>query len=140
VIADCKAQTGVALSLTTGKTVEGPFVARAACGVNTNKVFTATAWDGLVGTPFGPADRIRLTDKDDIRTYDISPAGVILHSTYVQNSPQRPIGLLSEAVAVLSELPSPDLFDKASLARSYVPDHFKTAPDPSAEAAPKRPA
>lgn len=132
VIADCRAQTGVALSLATGKTVEGPFVAKAACGVNTNKAFTAIEWQGLVQTPFGAADRIRLSDKDDIRTYDISPTGVILRSTYVQNSPEQPLGLSSEAVAVLSELPAPDMFDKASLARSYVPERFKTAPGPAA--------
>lgn len=127
-IADCKAQTGVALSLTTGKTVEGPFVAKAACGINTNKAFIATEWLGVAQTPFGPADRVRLSDKTDIRTYDISPTGVILRSTYAQNSPEQPLGLSSEAVAVLSELPATDMFDKASLARSYVPDSFKTAP------------
>lgn len=128
VIADCKTQTGAALSLVTGKTVEGPSVARAACGVNTNKAFTATEWKGLVKTPFGTADRVVLTDKDDIRTYDISPSGVIVRSTYVQNSPQAPLGLSSEAVSVLAELPAPDMFDKASLTRSYVPDRFKAAP------------
>ena len=132
VIADCKAQTGSALSLVTGKTVEGPSVARAACGINTNKAFTAIEWKGLVQTPFGVADRVRLSDKDDIRTYDISPAGVILRTIYAQNSPDAPIGLSSEAVGVLSELPAPDMFDKASLARSYVPDRFKTAPGPTA--------
>ncbi len=132
VIADCKAQTGVALSLETGKTVEGPSVARAACGINTNKAFTAVEWQGLVRTPFGPADRVHLSDKTDIRTYDISPTGVILRSTYVQNSPEQRMGLSSEAVAVDSELPAPDMFDKASLARSYVPDRFKTMPGSAA--------
>jgi len=127
VIADCKAQTGVALSLATGKTVEGPFVAKAACGINTNKAFTATEWEGVVETPFGAADRVRLSDKTDIRTYDISPTGVILRTTYAQNNPERRLQLSSEAVAVLSELPAPDMFDRASLARSYVPDRFKTA-------------
>jgi hypothetical protein len=127
-IADCKAQTGVALSLTTGKTVEGPMVAKAACGINTNKAFIAAEWQGVVQTPFGAADRVRLSDKSDIRTYDISPTGVILRSTYAQNTPEQPLNLSSEAVAVLPELPAPDMFDRASLARSYVPDRFRTAP------------
>jgi hypothetical protein len=131
VVADCRAQTGIALSLDTGKIVEGASVARAACGVNTNKAFTAIAWKGLVQTPFGVADRVRLADKNDIRTYDISPDGVILRTTYAQNSPDAPIGLSSEATGVFSELPVPDIFDKASLARSYVPDRFKTAPKPA---------
>lgn len=82
----------------------------------------------MVKTPFGTADRVALTDKDDVRTYDISPSGVIVRSTYVQNSPQAPLGLSSEAVSVLAELPAPDMFDKASLTRSYVPDRFKAAP------------
>lgn len=129
VIADCKAQTGAALSLTTGKTVEGPFVARAACGINTNKAFLAIAWQGQVKTPFGTADHVRLVDKDDIRTYDVTQAGVIVRSTYAQNSPEGRLGLSSEAVSVLSELPATDMFDKASLVRSYVPDRFKTAPN-----------
>lgn len=129
VIADCRAQTGSALSLVTGKTVEGPSVARVACGINTNKAFTAVEWKGVVRTPYGEADRVVLTDKDNIRTYDISPAGVIVRTTFTKNSPEAPVELSSEAVGVLSELPSLDIFDQASLARSYVPDHFKTIPE-----------
>lgn len=128
VIADCRAQTGIALSLVTGKTVEGPMVARSACGINTNKAFTSAEWQGLVRTRFGPADRVRLADKDVVRTYDISPTGVILRTTYVDGADRRLV-LSSEAVGVLPQLPASDIFDKASLARSYVPERFKTAPD-----------
>lgn len=131
-IADCKAQTGSGLTPATGETLDGPAVARAACGINTNKAFLAAEWKGLVKTPFGMADRVRLVDKDNIRTYDISPSGVILRTTYARNSPDAPIESTSEAVSVLSELPAPDMFDKASLSRSYVPDRFKSAPDPAA--------
>ena len=127
-IADCKAMTGTAYSLETGETFENPAVALAACGINTNKAFTAAEWEGQVKTPFGMADRVRLTDKDNIRTYDISPSGVILRSTYATHDAKAPLELSSEAVGVLDELPAPDMFDKASLSRSYVPDRFKTTP------------
>jgi len=127
-IADCRAQTGAALNLVTGEMVEGSVVARGACGISTARPFTAAEWLGPVRTPFGPADRVRLADKNNIRTYDISPTGVILRATYAQNTASKPISLTSEAVAVLAQLPAPDIFDRASLSKSYVPDHFKTAP------------
>jgi len=129
-VADCKAQTGSGLTPATGDTIDGPAVARAACGINTNKTFLAVEWKGQVETPFGMADRVRLVDKDDIRTYDVSPSGVIVHATYARNTPDAPVELISEAVGVLPDLPAPDMFDKASLARSYVPDRFKAAPRP----------
>ena len=131
-IADCRAQTGSGLTPATGETLEGLAVARAACGINTNKAFLAIEWQGEVKTPFGMADRVRLVDKDDIRTYDVSPSGVIVRATYARNSPDAPVELMSEAVSILSELPSPDMFDKASLTKSYVPDRFRAAPEPVA--------
>jgi hypothetical protein len=131
VVANCEAMTGFALSLVTGKTVKGPSVARAACGINTNKTFTGAEWQGIVRTPFGEADRVRLVDRRDVRTYDVTPAGVIVRTTYAANKPGEPVFLNSEAVALLSALPAEDIFTEASLARSYVPDRFKTAPKPA---------
>lgn len=128
VIADCRAQTGVALNLATGEVVEGPVVARGACGISTARPFTSAEWLGPVRTPLGSAERIRLSDNNNIRTYDISPTGVILRATYAENTASKPISLTSEAVAVLAQLPAPDIFDRASLSKSYVPDRFKTAP------------
>lgn len=131
VIADCKAQTGVALNLATNEIVEGPVVAKGACGISTARPFTAAEWLGSTRTPFGSADRVRLEDKDNVRTYEISQTGVILRATYADNTADRPLRLSSEAVAVLAELPEPDIFDRASLHRSVVPDRFKTAPKPA---------
>ena len=128
VIADCRAQTGIALHLATNEVVEGPVVARGACGISTARPFVAAEGLGSVTTPLGAADRVRLADKNNIRTYDISPAGVILRATYAKNTPDKPLVLSSEAVAVLGQLPAPDIFDRASLYKSFVPDRFKTAP------------
>ncbi len=128
-VADCAAQTGIAREVATGKLFRGPGVARAACGINTNKPFLESEWQGLVQTPFGAADRLRLVDSDDVRTYDISPQGVILASTYAKKTGGS--SLDARAVAVLPTLPDPEMFNEASLDRSYVPDRFKVAPKPA---------
>ncbi|MBO9708638.1 MAG: hypothetical protein J7521_10525 [Caulobacter sp.] len=129
-VADCVANTGVARNVDTGQVYRGPQIARAACGINTNKPFLEAQSLGAVQTPFGPADRVRLVDPDNVRTYDISPQGVILASTFEGkgSAKARAWSLKARAVAVLDALPDPEMFDEASLEKSYVPDRFKVAP------------
>lgn len=133
-IADCATGSGTGLSLATGEKVVGSKVALAACGVNTNKSFVASEWRGVVNTAFGPAQRIRLIDAHNVRTYDVMQDGAIVRTTYelVNGSPWS----LTYAVAVEHEKPDPAMFDAASLARSYVPDRFKMAPAPKTSAGP----
>lgn len=128
VVADCKAQTGTWLSLVTGKIVTGPDVAGEACGINTNRQFIAMESLGRVNTQFGAADRIRLTDWEHIRTYDISADGLILRTIFEQNDSQRVTVLDVETVDLEHSLPSQNMFDEASLQTSFVPERFKAAP------------
>jgi len=133
-IADCAAGTGTGLSLATGEKMVGPKVALAACGVNTNKAFVSSEWQGVVKTPFGQAQRIRLVDASNVRTYDVTRDGAIVRATYdlVDGSPLS----LTYAVAVEHGRPDPAMFYAASLARSYVPERFKAAPLKTSAAAP----
>jgi len=128
VVADCRAGTGFALSVESGEVIEGPGVANAACGINTNRVFHAAEYVGRVQTEFGPADRVRLTDDEMIRDYDVSPDGVLLGSTFRAGDEEETQILLSETVDLLRDAPDPDMFDPESLDRSFVPEAYRQAP------------
>lgn len=125
VVADCGTRTGVAIHLETGAVVEGPHVAGAACGINTNGSLTALDWVGSVATAFGQAERIRLIDSEFVRQYDISNKGVLLHTTYTEKRPDGRLVLDAEATKIDSGIPSQDMFDRNSLQRSFVPDEYK---------------
>ena len=128
VIADCRAGTGVALAVESGETADGPAVARVACGINTNRSFHSAEYRGVVQTRFGPADRVRLVDDELVREYDVSRDGVLLRTAFKLNEPGEPEVLVAEAVNVVRELPSPDIFDRESLSRSFVPDNYRRPP------------
>lgn len=128
VIADCRAGTGTAVSVDTGESVEGPGVARIACGINTNRTFNAAEYRGTVQTRFGHADRVRLVDDELIREYDVSADGVLLGTTFAANQPGEPRILVAEAVALLREAPEASMFSPDSLARSYVPEMYRQPP------------
>jgi hypothetical protein len=124
-IANCRAGTGVALSLVTGEVVEGPQVAGAACGINRNRPMISAEWLGRVSTPMGEADRVRVVDRDNVRQYDVSREGVLLGATYAENRPGRYLVLTAEAMKLDSALPHADMFDRKSLQESFVPHQFR---------------
>lgn len=127
-IADCAARTGVYLSLTTGKLITGPQVAGVACGISTNQKFLALESLGRIKTHFADADRVRVTDSELVRTYDISDDGIILRTIFETNEAKRQVVLENEAVEIARSLPESNMFDEASLSTSFVPEKFKVAP------------
>jgi hypothetical protein len=129
-IADCAAHTGTYLSLVTHEVVTGPQIAGVACGINTNRPFLALEALGRVKIRFIDADRVRVTDAENVRTYDISDDGIILRTTFETNDARHLLVLDVEAVEVSRSLPSSNIFDEASLNMSFVPDRLKAAPRP----------
>ena len=128
IVANCRTGTGFAYSVETGQTDDGAWIARAACGINTNVPFQAIEWQGRVQTKFGPADRIRIVAGDLIRRYDVSPEGVLLRTVFWENGPGEAQQLVGWAVGVEKALPDDDMFSRASLKRSAVPARYKRAP------------
>lgn len=128
IIADCKAPAGTYLSLSNGKIITGSQVAGVACGINTNLRFLKIESLGRVTSRFGGADRVRLTDTDNIRTYDISDDGIILRTIFQTNDARHLTVLDVETVAVFNRLPTNSMFDEPSLKDSFVPDRFREAP------------
>lgn len=128
VVANCKKGTGFAFSAETGRSYEGAWIARTACGIDTNTKFEAVEWQRIVQTPFGPADRVRIVAGDLVRRYDISPEGILLGTVFGDNDPSEARRLVNRAVGVERKLPKQDIFSKRSLQRSVVPARYKRAP------------
>jgi hypothetical protein len=127
-IADCSKLTGVAISLQTGETIEGPAVARAGCGINTNKPMISAELRGAVKTEFGSTERVRVTDAEHVREYDVSEDGILLQSTYREGSANGRLSIAGFAVGLERRVSSPDMFSRASLSPSFVPAKYMLPP------------
>jgi hypothetical protein len=127
-ISDCRAKTGVWLTLATGQIVQGERLAGAACGINSDKPMLRREMLGRVATPYGKADRVRITDADNIRTYEVSDEGILVHAVYQDSSVGSPVVLDSKTAALERKLPASDMFSEASLRTSFVAAAYRTAP------------
>jgi hypothetical protein len=127
-VANCRTGEGYAYSVETGQSSQGPSIARAACGIDTNTPSLSAVSEGAVATPFGRAERVTVTTAELVRRYQVSADGILLATVYAENTPAQTVRLVNEAVAVERTLPKPGMFDRASLARSYVPAQYKRPP------------
>jgi hypothetical protein len=127
-VANCRTGEGYAYSVETGRSSDGAAIARTACGIDTNAPFLSAVSQGEVATPFGRADRVQVTTAQLVRRYDVSRDGILLATVYEENTPEHPVRLANWAVGLERALPEPGMFDRASLARSYVPAHYKRSP------------
>jgi hypothetical protein len=127
-IADCSLATGSIFEISSGKIESGEWVAGVSCGINTNKPILELDWVGPVRTEFGPAERVRIVDSEHIREYDVSPEGWLLASTYAENTPDAHRLGKTKAVKLERALPETNMFDPASLQKSFVPAEYRVAP------------
>lgn len=127
-VANCRTGEGWAYSVETGTSFDGPWIARTACGIDTNSDFLSAEWQEALATPFGAADRVQLVTSDLVKRYDVSGDGVLLGTVYTDNSRAKTVRLVNCAVALERALPARGMFDRASLARSYVPERYRRPP------------
>lgn len=128
IVANCRTGEGWGYSVETGERFTGAWLARTACGVDTNQAVSSAEYEGTRSTPFGPADRVKLVTPELIRRYDVSPEGILLAETFTANGPGEAIRLSNRAVALEAALPASGMFEPASLARSYVADRYRHPP------------
>ena len=119
---------GAHLKLATGKTSTDEWVAKAACGINANRPILKSKFLGQVGTPFGPAQRIRMTDQDNIRTYDVVKSGALVAQTIADLDGTMRVE--NVATELLATVPEGDIFSETSLQSSAVADRYKERPSP----------
>lgn len=125
VVADCAAMTGTHLEVATGKRIDGPQVARAACGIQANTAIVSARIVGKRTTRFGLAARLVVTDAGHVRTYDVAHDGALLAATISDHDGNR---LLTNWATSHTRQVSGDIFSQESLTRSVVPDDYKKAP------------
>lgn len=126
IVADCDAQTGAGIDLSTGERFTGRHLAQVACGINTARPIVEVSWIGAGQGRFGPVDRLRIVDETVERYYVVDGAGILVGAEIYT------IGgrgcLQSEPLAVERSLPAGDLFSPESLDRSFVSERFRRAP------------
>lgn len=125
VVADCKAKLGFYLSSASVEIVEGPKVAAAACGIDTNSPFLSIELLPDVPTRFGTAQRVRVVDANTVREYDVLGNGALVRATYTENRPGGSQLIVSEAVRLENTVPDDAIFSRDSLAKSFLPKDLK---------------
>jgi hypothetical protein len=127
VVADCDAQTGTAVDVRSGERSTGRHFALIACGINTARPMREATWLGSGPSRFGPVDRLRIVDDEEERFYAVDRDGILVGAEI--HTPGGGWCLQSEPLAVERSLPEGDLFSVVSLDRSFVPEHFRRAPE-----------
>ena len=125
IVADCRAQTGAYLSIASGEIVEGPKVAAAACGINTNFPFKSVELLPDIRTKFGIAQRVQVIDNENIREYDVLQNGALVRTAYTENRPGGSLLIVTEAVLLEDTVPDNAMFTRAALTKSYLPSDLK---------------
>jgi hypothetical protein len=126
VVADCAAVMGSWLNVDTGETATNAQAARVACGISSAAPLRSDEFVSRGKSRFGPVDRIRVTDDEVIRTYDVADNGALVAATI--SDLNGTLRLENWAVDLRPTLPSEDIFSKESLQRSVVPDQYKQRP------------
>jgi hypothetical protein len=127
-VANCRTGEGFAYSAETGQSYSGAWIARTACGIDTNTPFEEVEWLGKVRTRFGPADRVKVVAGELVRRYDVSREGILLGTVFTERAAGKAMVLVNWATGVERKLPEKDIFSRESLARSVVPQRYKRAP------------
>lgn len=127
-VANCVEKSGTAYHVPTAQTFSGAGVSGAACGINTDKPMISIRYVGHVVDRAGQADRVEVTDADNIRTYDVTSEGILIRTIYALNTPEKPTVLDVETVALARTLPRQSIFNAGSLSESVVPDAYKKPP------------
>ncbi|MBS0297758.1 MAG: hypothetical protein JSR45_15720 [Proteobacteria bacterium] len=125
IVADCDARTAVTRTMSDGVESDNAQSADSACGINTAKPILKMEWLGQVDTPYGKADRIRITDADDIRTYTVDADGVLLAETMARNAFGQPVFFETKAYVLSHDLPSASMFDRSTLAQTFTPEAYR---------------
>ena len=123
IVADCLVMTGTYLRLGTGKTTEGPAVARAACGIQANSQVLESRITGSSTGRFGVTHSVLVRDPTNVRTYEVAANGALVAATIDDLESNR---LLKSFAIELSPTAPEDIFTVESLSRSAVPVEFRT--------------
>lgn len=126
IVADCDAQTGTALDISTGERFTGRRFAQVACGIDTTRPMREVTWLGSGPSRFGTVERLRILSDSEERFYAVDQDGILLGAEIYTVGGRG--CLQSEPLAVERSLPEGDLFSVESLSRSFVPDRYRRAP------------
>lgn len=125
IIADCKAMSGTFIDLQTQKRIEGPQVAKMACGINANPKILSARKIGAKRTAFGKVTVIELTDASERRTYDVTGDGILLGSTIGELGKGGHVWVVNKATHMSRDIPASDIFSIESLEHSFVAQQFR---------------
>lgn len=125
IIANCKTMSGTFIELQTQKRIEGPQVAKMACGINANPKIRSARKIGAKRTAFGKVTVIELTDASERRTYDVTDDGILLGSTIGELGRGGHVWVVNKAIHVSRDIPASDIFSVESLEHSFVAQQFR---------------
>lgn len=125
VVANCEKGTGTYLNVESGERIEGPKVAKAACGIQANSRILETRFLGTKSGKWGRSRSVWIRDPENIRTYSIADSGAIIFATIDDLESRH---LLRMAATYLYDTAPDNIFSAESLARSAVAEKYRKKP------------
>jgi len=128
IVANCKTHEGWFYDVDTGRTEPSDEIWLTACGIDTSEPIIATDRLAPIAGKDGPLDLVRIKTAVWIRYYAVDRNGVIVRMNRVAANGSPAPCVQNRAIAILNSVPSPDMFSRASLTMSFVPERYRQPP------------
>lgn len=128
IVANCRTHEGYSYDVKSNTSRASDTAWLGACGIDTAGQIIAVDRMPSIQGKNGRLDVIRIKGTPWLRYYAVDRNGVIVQSNRVAPNGSPAPCLQNRAVAILSSLPTKDMFSRASLARSFVPDRYRQPP------------
>ncbi len=128
IVANCRTHEGHIYDVKAGETQDSDTIWLTACGIDTTDQIVAVDRLAPIADKSGPLDVIRIKGGAWVRFYAIDRNGVIVRSNRIAANGSPSPCVQNRAVAILPTLPARDLFTRASLAKSFVPERYRQPP------------
>jgi hypothetical protein len=115
VVANCETRLGYRLMIASLTMTKGADAAVGVCGVGERDNVEEVRWLGIIRGKFGAAERVRIIDREYIRTYDILPDGAIVKNIWQERGRLKKFAYRSVALYYCKASLQTNYFTESSL-------------------------
>ena len=128
VIANCRTHVGGVYDVASGKISDSPNAWLGACGIYSLPDIRSVELIDSIASLWGKLDLLKVSDPRFTRFYAISAEGIIVRSNWI-SADRAPLPCIQlEPIAILSSVPTGEIFTRSSLTASVVADQYKVGP------------
>ena len=128
VIANCRTHVGWVYDVASGTISDSSNAWLGACGIYSPPDIRAVELIDSIASTWGKLDLLKVSDPRFTRFYAVSVEGAIVRSNWIAADGAPLPCIQIEPIAILSSLPTGEIFTRSSLTSSVVADKYKVGP------------